>query len=353
MKEKSAAVIFALFLGGFGAHQFYLGKTAKGIFYLLFCWTLIPFFIGFIDFLTLLFMSSKKFDKKYNSKFTKKALDGLDKYLQEYPSASAKSKHYVNVIFPTLNIKPIDIGDKIQEFLYDQLSNKGLEEKEEIRKYLHDGLGMIPENFDESLDQIYFSTYVDKYLEDEALDPQEVDSLISKATELGIEKYQSKEAIKIDFGFYMKNWELDNGIFGEITPDFIMTKNEVCLFRTEIAEIFEQKEVTTRVSYSGPRARIRIAKGLSYSVGSYNFSSSKETKRVSKGIGTLNITTKRVLFKASQKTLTIRHSAIVDLEPFSNGLMIYKSSGNPILIKHNKSMEIYQAINGAIRYMNK
>src|SRR5665647_305696 len=40
-KSKLAAALFALFLGGFGIHKFYLGCTGMGILYLLFCWTFI------------------------------------------------------------------------------------------------------------------------------------------------------------------------------------------------------------------------------------------------------------------------------------------------------------------------
>jgi TM2 domain-containing membrane protein YozV len=41
-KDRRTAAALALFLGGFGIHQFYLGNTRAGIFMLLFCWTGIP-----------------------------------------------------------------------------------------------------------------------------------------------------------------------------------------------------------------------------------------------------------------------------------------------------------------------
>lgn len=69
MKDKVAAALLAFFLGGFGAHRFYLGQTGKGILYLVFCWTLIPSFIAFIDFIVFLTMSKENFDLKYNQPF--------------------------------------------------------------------------------------------------------------------------------------------------------------------------------------------------------------------------------------------------------------------------------------------
>lgn len=66
MKSKTSAALFAFFLGGFGAHKFYLGKTGLGILYLVFFWTFIPAFVAFIEFIILLAMNDDSFNQKYN-----------------------------------------------------------------------------------------------------------------------------------------------------------------------------------------------------------------------------------------------------------------------------------------------
>ena len=48
-KDELVGVLLALFLGGLGAHKFYMGETGLGILYLLFFWTGIPAIIGLIE----------------------------------------------------------------------------------------------------------------------------------------------------------------------------------------------------------------------------------------------------------------------------------------------------------------
>lgn len=52
-KNPTTAVLLALFLGGLGAHKFYMGKTGAGILYILFGWTFIPGIIAFIEAFTI------------------------------------------------------------------------------------------------------------------------------------------------------------------------------------------------------------------------------------------------------------------------------------------------------------
>jgi TM2 domain-containing membrane protein YozV len=66
MKNKTTAALFALLLGGLGIHKFYLGKPGIGILYILFCWTIIPSIIGFVEGLMFFSMSDDDFDRKYN-----------------------------------------------------------------------------------------------------------------------------------------------------------------------------------------------------------------------------------------------------------------------------------------------
>lgn len=49
--NKLVYCLLAFFLGSFGGHKFYAGKTGTGILFLLFCWTGIPTVVSIIEFI--------------------------------------------------------------------------------------------------------------------------------------------------------------------------------------------------------------------------------------------------------------------------------------------------------------
>ena len=63
--SKSALLLLTFFLGGIGAHKFYLGKYWQGALYLLFCWTYLPALAALVEFVIYAFTSSERLDEKY------------------------------------------------------------------------------------------------------------------------------------------------------------------------------------------------------------------------------------------------------------------------------------------------
>ena len=64
-KKKLVAGLLGIFLGGLGAHKFYMGSWGWGIIFLVLCWTYIPAIIGLIEGIMFLVMSEEKFTEKY------------------------------------------------------------------------------------------------------------------------------------------------------------------------------------------------------------------------------------------------------------------------------------------------
>ena len=77
MKTRIKAIIcsaLSLLLGGIGIQKFYLGQTKRGLLYVLFFWTGIPYLLCIVDLLKFIFMSDKSFNLKYNKEYVNKEL---------------------------------------------------------------------------------------------------------------------------------------------------------------------------------------------------------------------------------------------------------------------------------------
>lgn len=64
-RNRIVAALFAILLGTFGVHKFYLGKVGLGVLYLVFFWTAIPALVGLIEGIIYLTMSDTDFAAKF------------------------------------------------------------------------------------------------------------------------------------------------------------------------------------------------------------------------------------------------------------------------------------------------
>jgi TM2 domain-containing membrane protein YozV len=69
-KDSVIALLLCLFLGGFGAHRFYLKQSGLGILYVLSVWTLIPVIISLLE----LFVMSDR-TRAYNLNIAREILN--------------------------------------------------------------------------------------------------------------------------------------------------------------------------------------------------------------------------------------------------------------------------------------
>jgi hypothetical protein len=63
-RNRVTAGLLAIFLGGFGAHKFYMGNARSGVIYLLLSLTLIPTLISIVEGIIYLRDSDEDFEKR-------------------------------------------------------------------------------------------------------------------------------------------------------------------------------------------------------------------------------------------------------------------------------------------------
>ena len=85
-KDPTVGVLLTLFVGGVGAHRFYLGQTGLGVLYVCFCWTFIPMFVSLIE----LFLISNRV-QTYNTAVAQEIAFKL-KGLRPVPASQPKGR---------------------------------------------------------------------------------------------------------------------------------------------------------------------------------------------------------------------------------------------------------------------
>lgn len=125
---------------------------------------------------------------------------------------------------------------------------------------------------------------------------------------------------------YRQFWEIDQGRLPSLDVPVRLQRGEVCHW-CGFGRLNEYRSVTTRVGYSGPTARIRIARGLSWRMGS--LAVSRVTQDVLKELdsGTCYVTSKRLIFNGSKKTTALPLRRILNFTIYQDGVQIEKDSG--------------------------
>ena len=65
-RNRTLAIVLALFTGIVGGHKFYLGRPGWGLVYLLLCWTYVPAVVGLLEAIGYIFLEDWDFDNRYN-----------------------------------------------------------------------------------------------------------------------------------------------------------------------------------------------------------------------------------------------------------------------------------------------
>lgn len=240
-------------------------------------------------------------------------------------------------------------GEHIDEALHDNRVSKSEKERlEQLRKHL-----MIDEEVAKKLYAGRAKTNLQKFIEDavsdERLSPAEEKEMNEIAKSLGIELSfddNSKKALE-RFRLY---WQIENGDLPELKPDIKLFKGEKLHFKTA-ADWIEHKQVTRRINYGGPTARIRLAKGIYYKAGSMAVNRTKEDVWQRLDSGWIYLTDRRLIFMGSRGNKNIRLNTILTFKPYSNGVDIQKSAGKSPFLEFSDNVDIFSMILGRLLFV--
>ena len=182
----------------------------------------------------------------------------------------------------------------------------------------------------------------DEALADERLSPEEDTELQEISRSLNVD-VQTDANTRRTLDRYRLFWLIENGDVPPIDPGIKLYRGEKCYAMREV-EWRELRRVTTGISYAGPTARVRMAKGVYFRMGHLRGMrhSSEMLTRVDSG--TLYLTTKRLIFMGPLGNKTVRLNRILTFEPYSDGIEIQKDAGrNPVLF-FSDDVELFAAL---------
>lgn len=286
----------------------------------------------------------KSLDKRIQEKFTTKINES------NFIDYTAKYLEFYSKVFP--NQKPDLIPKFIEDTYEQQINDTNFKESGEnyLKMYQLVAPNSTSEKLTQKLNHFKFYDFLNsKIIDDEALSPDEINEIVIKSKELNIEDNINEVSLRTKYSYYVRNWEIDNGIFPNIQAEYLLNKNEFCVFNNYNTSIYETKLVTQRVSYGGPSVRIKIMKGVYYKAGGYNISSYKSERNILIGSGILNLTNERIILKTNLKIVTIKLKDIIHIEPYTDGIVISKASGKPFIFQNEETILFYQYLTGLIK----
>lgn len=187
----------------------------------------------------------------------------------------------------------------------------------------------------------HFTALVTDVLADGMIDPSEDSRIEAFMRMIGVGVLDANSQKLIDDGralYHALSKPLD-----PVDAPVLLKKGEHCI-HAALAEAIEERSRTVRVSYGGPSARIRIAKGIYYSAGSASISREVQAYEHSFGVGILCMTNKRLLWISEQKSISIPLANIVRYDPYTDGFRIMKGTGKPLLFMWQEKPRIATAM---------
>ncbi|MHB0756902.1 hypothetical protein [Polaribacter sp. M15] len=301
---------------------------------------------------------SEKYKLNLNKKFKNLRIDLFRKYVLHSLEDNILDKEEIKTFFhlkELLHLTELEIKQvlgfetkKIYEqevkkaVLDGELTNNEKENLELLKKNL-----LIKDNVAEDIlktnSEEILKDFINNAISDKRLSDEEFEKMNEISLSLGIEPKLNNRT-KENLDLYRLYWLIENGEIPVYNnPPINIQKSESLYFMTSV-NWKEQRRVTKRVNYGGVTARVKIAKGVYYRMGSFS------AKTVSDDVwqvidnGTIYLTNKRLIFMGSRGNKTIRINKILNIAPYRNGIDIQKETGKSPFLEFKDNVDIFSMI---------
>jgi hypothetical protein len=134
-------------------------------------------------------------------------------------------------------------------------------------------------------------------------------------------------------------WQVENGHLPEFTPTIRLSRNETCHFCVDVSW-YERQKGELPVDIGGPTFRIKMTKGVYWRLKDLAVYDTAGRGWSLPFEGTLHITSRRLLLRASNGKKSFPLKRILHVIPYRNGLTIQNSSAKTYFAKFENKPEI-------------
>ncbi|MGL4977891.1 MAG: hypothetical protein ACRC5G_07735 [Cetobacterium sp.] len=237
----------------------------------------------------------------------------------------------------------IIILKEISEKLNEELFSFKIRGRGEIKNILsgifikYRVLSVFEKNIVNEWKDLAVKKYISRIIEDERIDYKELEGLDNIILLL---EYNLTNEMKFQVQKFKKFYEIEQGNLESIECRINLNKNEKCYYKANNVEWMEERSVTQRINYHGPRMRIKIAKGLYYTAGSSKVNVVKKDILQTIDVGDLYFTDKRIIFLGAKGGKNIKNTNILDFDIFSNGIQVFKTTGKPPILTLKNDVDL-------------
>jgi hypothetical protein len=183
---------------------------------------------------------------------------------------------------------------------------------------------------------------------DRRLSPEEEGQLQALATDLGL-SVTADEATAALLDRFRLLWRIENGELPEQEAPIRLGKGERCHTVLQVSH-HEFRTVTEAVGYTGPTARVRLAKGIYWRFGAIKVAPIRRDVLKELDTGTLYVTSRRLLFDGTKGSRAFPYTKIINVKLYQDGLQIERDTGKDQYFQFTGDAELLGAIlNGAMR----
>lgn len=140
-------------------------------------------------------------------------------------------------------------------------------------------------------------------------------------------KYQNSQISRLGQVSILKN--LQHGVFPSngFTAPIMLGRGETIIWTYNGVTMYQEKTVK---EYGGRRSgwSFRVMKGVTYHTGGTKIKPIEHTYMDNKGVGTLFITNKHLIFQGSMAAQKIPYSKMIGVTPYSDGIEVHRDGAN-------------------------